>query len=273
MIRVMGGSTISRVGVALGLMALTVGCGVARHREPAEAEILERILPSAVQVVLEEGGRRVRSSSGVTIAARPAPEGRECFVLTAAHTFSGAEGAEVYVIFGSHAGRGVKVDAELLAEKETDSLDLALLQARSDHCTSARVQRPPVLGEWVWVVAFPWGRRVTLARGIVSQVDLDRAADRGQETRLMVDASVSYGASGAGVFEARTGGLVGVVEGYSTARVSSQGNGSPWHIDVPVPGQTFVTSLRQIHRFLEEKGYAALLHPGATSDRPAHERL
>lgn len=39
----------------------------------------------------------------------------------------------------------------------------------------------------------------------------------------MVDASVSYGASGGGVFDARTGGLIGLVEGYRTARVTSHG--------------------------------------------------
>lgn len=260
MICVMARSAISRGALTLAIVGFTAGCGMVRQGKPTDQQILERVLPAAVQIVLEHpGGRRFRTSSGVTIAARGTPEGRDCFVLTAAHTFAGAQGTEVYVIFGSHAGRGVKVDAQLLAEKETDTLDLALLQARSDRCTAASVERPPMLGEWVWVIAFPWGRRVTLARGIVSQVDLDREPVGGQEARLMVDASVSYGASGAGVYAARTGSLVGVVQGYSTARVTSDGNGSPWHIDVPVPGQTFVTSLRQIRRFLQETGYASLL--------------
>jgi S1-C subfamily serine protease len=245
-------------GLALAVAALATGCTLSSLWEPTEEQVLERILPSAVQIVLEHPeGRRFRTSSGVIVGAREA--GRECFVLTAAHTFSGAHGKAVYVIFGSHAGGGAKADARVLAQRETDTVDLALLQASSEGCSSARLKRRPVLGEWVWVVAFPWGHRLTLARGIVSQVEIDREASRPRTTRLMVDASVSYGASGAGVFEARTGGLIGVVQGYSTARVSSHGSGSPWYIDVPVPGQTFVMSLRQIRSFLEETGYAALL--------------
>lgn len=75
----------------------------------------------------------------------------------------------------------------------------------------------------------------------------------------MVDASVSYGSSGGGVFDARGGGLIGLVEGYRTARVTSHGTGGDWYIDVPEPGQTFVTSLADIRRFLTETGHARLL--------------
>jgi len=45
------------------------------------------------------------------------------------------------------------------------------------------------------------------------------------------------------VYQARGGALIGIVQGYSTARVTSQGADPPWYIDVPVPGQTFVTPL------------------------------
>jgi hypothetical protein len=66
---------------------------------------------------------------------------------------------------------------------------------------------------------------MTLARGIVSQVNGVHSVVGDQELapRLMVDASVSYGASGGGVYDARDGGLIGLVEGYRTARVTSQG--------------------------------------------------
>jgi len=229
--------------------------------EPTDEQVLERILPSAVQVILEQQeGRRFRAASGVIIATRPATSGTECFVLTAGHTFSAAaRGKASYVVYVSSRGREAKVRAAVLVERETDNLDLALLSAESDRCTPASVRRPAALGEWAWVVAFPWGSRLTLARGVVSQTDLDSPADRERDSRLMVDASVSYGASGAGVYEARTGSLIGVVEGYSTARVNSQGGDTSWYIDVPVPGQTLVTSLRSIRRFLEETGHGDLL--------------
>lgn len=252
---------LSGLALAVSVVLSGTGCAIAHLWEPTDEQVLERILPSAVQVVSEqqEGGR-VRMASGVIIATRPVIAGTECFVLTAGHTFSGSAGVkEVYVIFGSDEGRRTKVQATVLAESETDNRDLALLKAESDQCTPASIKREAALGEWVWVVAFPWGRRLTLARGVVSQVDRERPTESKSNSRLMVDASVSYGASGAGVYEARTGSLIGVVEGYGTARVSSQGGEPPWYFDVPVPGQTLVTSLRSVRRFLEDTGHAELI--------------
>jgi S1-C subfamily serine protease len=247
--------------LVLSVAALGCGCAVTRLWQPMEEDILQGILPSAVQVVLEHPeGRRFRTGSGVIIAGRPTPGGMECFILTAGHTFAGvARGKAVYVIVASHASGGTKVPAAVLVEKDMDSIDLALLKTENvDRCAPARLQRTAKLGAWAWVVGFPWGKRLTLARGVVSQIDGGSPADR-DRARLMVDASVSYGASGAGVFEARSGNLIGVVEGYGTARVSAQGSGTPWYIDVPVPGQTHVTSVQRIWRFLDENGYAHLI--------------
>jgi len=41
-------------------------------------------------------------------------------------------------------------------------------------------------GESIWVVAFPWGRNMMLARGIVSQVNGVSTGDRKLAPRLMV---------------------------------------------------------------------------------------
>src|SRR5262249_10109418 len=90
--------------------------------------------------------------------------------------------------------------------------------------------------------------------------------------RLMVDASVSYGASGGGVYSAETGELVGIIEGYRTARVSFQVDNHPGQIDVPVPGETYVVSLAQIRRFLGETGHADLLGARVTDWRRAARR-
>jgi hypothetical protein len=243
------------------VLVLVAGCGVAKLWEPPREKILANVLASAVQVVLEQQeGRRVRTASGVAIGAHQTPDGPECFILTSGHTFTGNDrGKEVFVIVGSHQAVGTKVPATLLTARDVGRQDLALLKASTDQCVPARIRRPPNLGDFVWVVACPWGRRLTLARGIISQVDLDGPADPEQETHLMVDASVSYGSSGAGVFEERTGGLVGIVEGYSTARVSFPGASRSSYIDVPVPGQTFVSPLAEVRRFLSEIGHDELL--------------
>jgi hypothetical protein len=86
----------------------------------------------------------------------------------------------------------------------------------------------------------------------------------------MVDASVSYGSSGGGVYDAGSGGLIGLVEGYRTARVTSQGSESPWYIDVPMPGHTLVTPLEDIKRFLADTGHGDLIEGApSTSSRAA----
>jgi S1-C subfamily serine protease len=255
--------------VTVGAMvaALVGGCAVGGLWEPSREQVLQRILPSAVQVIVEQQeGRRVRTSSGVVLAARREERREDCFVLTSGHSVSGIVGQkEVSVVFGRHRGAGRRVPATVLAYRDTPDLDLALLQVEDDRCAPARAGRPPLLGEAVWVVGFPWGRHMTLASGIVSQINADDAADRETASRLMVDASVSYGSSGGGVYEARDGALIGIVEGYSTARVSPQGANPSWYIDVPVPGQTFVTPLSDVRRFLAEAGYADLI--GASNGR------
>jgi S1-C subfamily serine protease len=184
-----------------------------------------------------------------------------CFVLTAGHTVTGIAGQKgIYVAFGRYRGEVQKAPATVVVYRDTPDLDLALLSVEVTQCVAApRATGAPILGESVWVVGFPWGRHMTLASGIVSQISADDATDPETASQLMVDASVSYGSSGGGVYEARRGALIGVVRGYSTARVSAHGADPPWYIDVPVPGQTFVTPLSDVRRLLAETGYADLI--------------
>src|SRR5262245_20061309 len=72
--------------VALLTLAVTAllaggGSGTIWARDAEPELTLERVLPSSVQVVLEQQeGRRFRSGSGVVIAARSAAEGPDCFI-------------------------------------------------------------------------------------------------------------------------------------------------------------------------------------------------
>ena len=228
------------------------GCGGSGFREPPPERVLDDILPASVQVVLEQQeGRRFRSGSGVVVAARPGPGGDDCFILTSGHTFAGTgRGKEIRVLFRRHEGPGVRASATLLAVSDTDELDLALLGTRSAFCPVARLGNTAMLGESVWVVSFPWGRELTVSRGVISQLRRSAGSRLTSTGRLMVDTSVSYGASGGGVFRARGGELVGLVEGYPTARVAFEGTASPTHVDVPVAGQTFLTPTADIQEFL-----------------------
>ena len=233
------------------------GC-VTRLGEPTREEVLQKILPSAVQVVVEQReGRRIKSGSGVAIATRRTADGPACFVLTSGHTFTGLAGkTEIYAVFGRHLGTGRKVNALLVAERN-DAIDLALLRAETDDCSPAAPATAPALGAPIWVVGFPLGRHIMLSSGVVGQVIVGETGD--SASRLIVDAPVTYGVSGGGVYDARTGGLLGLVEGFSTARLTAQGSSPGWYVDVPVPGQTLVTPLAEVRQFLADIERADLL--------------
>jgi serine protease Do len=249
------------LGLGIGLLALGSGCAIAPIAPLTREQTLRQVLPSTVQVILEQEGRRVRSGSGVVLAVRPSAQGTDCYVLTSGHMLARGTGPEaVYVLLGRHEGRGLKARATILAKRDTPDLDLGLLRVSDGPCTPTQLGEPPPLGEEIWVVAFPWGRHLTLVSGIVSQVNWETQTDPTEPApRLMVDASVSYGSSGGGVYEAKTGHLVGLVDSYRTARVSFPGETAPSYIDLPSPGETNLTSLTDIRRFLAETGHARLL--------------
>jgi S1-C subfamily serine protease len=167
--------TPRKVAVGAILGTLVTGCATGGRWEPSREEILRRILPSAVQVVVEQHeGRRVRTSSGAILASESKGQPPACFILTAGHTVSGIVGQkEVYVTFDRHRGNANKAQATVVAFRDTPDLDLALLKAEVNRCVPARAASPPTLGASVWVVGYPWGRHMTLASGIVSQINAD----------------------------------------------------------------------------------------------------
>jgi S1-C subfamily serine protease len=171
---------------------------------------------------------------------------------------TGTADSEVYALFERHRGAGTKARARLLANRQTGQVDLALLRVPNPHCLAAPLGHPPALGDRMWIVGFPWGRQIRLIGGIVSEVNLDERGKVMAGTSLMVDASVAYGMSGGGVFDTASGRLVGLIEGYGTARLPFGEKPALQYIDVPVPGETYVTSLDTIEGFLRETGQVDL---------------
>jgi S1-C subfamily serine protease len=118
---------------------------VAPLPEPTRDDILQRILPATVQVVIEQReGSLLRSSSGVAVASRATSGATECFILTSGHTVTGVqEHRQVYVFFGRHLGGGVgeKLPATVLAYRETNDLDLAVVRTDNDGYAPIRLAR------------------------------------------------------------------------------------------------------------------------------------
>ncbi len=256
--------------VVAGIVAsMLYGCATGPN--PTRVEVLEQIYRSSVRVVVEREGGVIRSGSGVMIGAEPTLRGTDCLVLTSGHTLSRRAAAdEIYTLLGRPQVVAVKARADVIALRDDPAMDFALLRVSTKECFPVRPGSFPDLGDPIWVVAFPLGGNMTLAGGIVSQVSQGEGPIW---LRFTVDASVSYGASGAGVFEARTGRLLGLVEGFGTARVSFGGDAAlpSSYIDVPVPGMTYVTPIDQVRQFLRSVGHpggvAGLDHGGP--ERPA----
>ena len=224
--------------VALGLVFLAAGC--AGSTALSSRDVALRLITGAtvsLRVEREPGTRR--SASGVAIAVDR--ERARTWIVTSRHLFERADAGPVLV---TAASRTRPLVARVVGL--SPDVDLALLEVGATDIPVASLKPAAQLGDEVWVVAFPRGRRATLVSGVISQLAQDGVVEG---AAAMVDAPVSYGASGGGVFDRSTGQLVGIVEGYRTARVKV--TGSPERtVDIPFPGETTVVSAAAIRRFL-----------------------
>jgi S1-C subfamily serine protease len=219
---------------------------------PSErSDVIKRILPSTVQLRADRGGGARRAASGVVIASDAVA--RRSWIVTTRHFLEPARDQRLSL---SLPGRPSTGPVTVVAVSE--DADLALVVVDGIALRPVTLKDVVQLGEEVWVVGFPWGRRLTLVSGIVSQIAAEEPGDVLLEGPVrMVDASVSYGASGGGVFETTSGALVGIVEGYRTARVTLQT--TPERVlDIPVPGETTVVAAPVIRRFLSTANVDAL---------------
>jgi serine protease Do len=233
---------MSRVLAAVATLALA-GCASVDAR--SDHDLLERILPSVVQLRADLDGDDRRAGSGVVIAADP--RGPRCWVVTTRHLLQPTAPRQLSVRV---AGHRATLTAEVV--KVSDEVDLAIVSVEGIAPPPVALKDVARLGQAVWVAGFPWGRRLTLVRGVVSQIGGEDDARLEGPVR-MVDASVSYGTSGAGVFEVSTGSLIGIVEGYRTARVALPH--APENVlHVPVPGETTVVSAAGVRRLLSSAG-------------------
>lgn len=239
-----------RVVLCLALGLLIPGCASA-PTGAERGEVIRRILPSAVQLRAERQGGARRAASGVVLASDPA-SGRS-WIITTRHFLDPPGSQEVYV-----SGPGRKGRTKAAVAAVSPDLDLAVIEVDGLSLPSVRFKEVARLGDEVWVVAFPWGRRLTVVSGVISQLVSREDEVLVEGTVKMIDASVSYGASGGGVFDVESGALIGIVESYRTANVSLPGAPSR-ALPVPVPGETTVIAARAILGFLTASGLEAIV--------------
>jgi len=239
--------------LGLGVFALSLANATGSSQSTEQPEdVIAQSLAASVQLYAEREGGVHRWASGVAVAS--GADGRTV-ILTAAHLLVPQTPQTVYAIA---PGSDTRVEAKLLGIDE--NADIAILEATVKNVAPVVLQSRARLGDGVWVVSFPWGRRGTVVSGVVSQII---ATD--SETHLpvsgpvgMIDAAVSYGTSGGGVFDARTGHLVGLVRGYRTAKLALPGT-PPQTLDIPIAGETTVIPATAIRCLVARTTIAAPL--------------
>lgn len=238
---------------AAGLLLSVTACASVQPEprpQPTADSIIESALSSSVQLFTEREDGRRRTGSGVVFAL----DGERSYIVTTAHTLEPMVPQKVFVALPGHSER---TEAQILTVNSEK--DIALLETAPLAVTPVRFQDDARLGENIWVVSFPWGRRVTVVNGFVSQVaqanDDPASITRGPIS--LIDATVSYGTSGGGVFNGETGNLLGIVRGYRTAKLSVPG-GNGQSLNVPIAGETTVIPIADIRCQLREAQRALL---------------
>jgi serine protease Do len=258
-------------GVALAAALLLaasplLGASPARAGNP-RASTVQRVFPSAVRVQIAAAGEVVRSASGIAFAK----DGGRTFVLTNAHVVerpaSWRDPVEVRVL---PSDGGAARLAKISARGRVPDVDLAVLEVPGElPVTPLAADGALELGDDLVVIGAPFGKGLSVAAGIVSQVEYEfpeNATAARFPKALKTDAAIGYGSSGGGVFDVPGGQLIGLVEGYRTARVAFGKDDQQYAFDVPMPGETFVAPAAKIRRFLGEHGLGNLApEPTATA--------
>jgi len=235
-----------RVLVVPALALAAAGC-VSASRAPSRGELIRGILASTVQLRSEREGGIRRAASGVVVAADPTS--RRAWIVTAKHFLDPPSRQAVSVRLPGRTN--VRAASVTFVSREHD---LAILEAEGLEVAPVRLKLSTHLADEIMVVAFPWGQRFTVVGGLVSQIGVVPTGESlVTGPPRMVDASVSYGSSGGGVFDAETGALVGIVEGYRTAKVAIP-EMKERVFEMPVAGETTVISAATIRGFLMEAG-------------------
>ena len=241
-----------RRAVALATLVMTVsGCATASS-VPERTELIRQILKSTAQLRSEREGGARRAASGVILATDPARH--RAWILTTRHFLDPPLAQEIYVRLP-----GSQTIVRGTVAFVSPDLDVAIVEAEGLDVSPIKMRTVAHLGDDVLVVAFPWGQRFTVVRGVVSQVGAGTDDDTiVSGAPRMIDASVSYGSSGGGVFDARTGDLLGIVEGYRTVKVAlPEMKDRP--LELPVAGETTLIAAAAIQHFLEDSGLTDFL--------------
>ena len=243
---------VASLSIFLGL-----GAGAPAQAKTERSRVVQRALRQSVRVEVMVSGKVARAASGVVVAT----EGKTSYVLTNAHVVQ-RDGLKGPASFDVVIERPLlhRLRARVVHEGKVPDEDLALLAVEGEALSAVAIagEEEVDVGDDVVVIGAPYGRSLSVSSGIVSQLVLDEQDARVQRA-MKTDAPIGYGASGGGVFEVPSGRLVGLVEGYRTAKVNFGGIANDdFSFDVPMPGETFLAPPTKIRNFILRAGLGKL---------------
>jgi len=237
------------------LVAALIAVSLPAFAKSDKSKVVHKALRESVRVEVIVKGQVQRAASGVVVAV----EGRTSYVLTNEHVVQreGLKGAASFQVVVERP-RLHRLPAHVVAEGRVPDEDLALLAVEGEALTPVAIASEDQVdvGDDVVVVGAPYGRSLSVSAGIVSQLEVD---EQDVQRSMKTDAPIGYGASGGGVFDVPSGKLVGLVEGYRTAKVAFGGiTKDDFSFDVPMPGETFLSPPGKIRNFLMHTGIGRL---------------
>ncbi len=184
------------------------------HARPSAEPDRRDMDATLAEVLLERDGALVARGSAVVIAAREEAGEHACYLLTVGHVVAPPGGpADVRIVLSGEGAPRTEVPARLLRLVDAEDRDLAVVRAVGADCRPARLGPEPEAGADVWLAGFPRRGLVRFWPGHI-RAPMDAAA-----ARWTIDGAVTEGASGGGVFDARSGELLGVIQGYWIVRL------------------------------------------------------
>lgn len=250
------------------------GATAADKPEPSRAQTVRRVLPMSVRIQVLSGDEVRRSATGVVVRAENSKgdTAGHSYILTNAHVADPTDlkAVSYRVLIEKHGRVEKTVPGKLVGLGSVPDEDLALLEINMNLPAAELSSEEAVdVGDDVVVIGAPYGKSLSVSGGMVSQLEAEEGASGGQlrYRAMKTDAAIGYGSSGGGVFSVSTGRLVGLVEGYRTARVAIN---ERMAFDVPMPGETFVAPVTKLRKFIAQhlgSPEVAAVHPAEKADK------
>lgn len=179
------------------------------------ADVLDEIRPSVVEIYATLSGG-TSAGSGVIVDVVSSEENDVAYVITCHHVIAGSTNTRIKTIYGdvfnaTLVGSDPKSDIGLIAVKADSGKFSALKSATFANSDDLRY------GMEVVAIGNPLGiLGGTVTKGIISSIGREVEVEGKTMTLLQTDASINSGNSGGGLFDTKTGALVGIVNaGYA----------------------------------------------------------